>query len=133
MLRWRSVTIATTPGTRGLDITTRLRIVSVVALRSSILFPPCLLLRLERPGPSMSPPRMDAASLFHWQHILYLCRHSGSADREARVAAGGDRVAFLSVGAHTADIGQQAARLALHVGAHVPRVGLDHEGGGGGL
>src|ERR1700691_38512 len=129
MLRWRSVAIATTPGTRGSDVTRWLRAASTVALKSSMLLPPCLLLRLavERPGSFVSlPRRRDCPS-------PQLMATSCSAHRETFVAAGGDLVAFLPIGADDADIRQQPPGFALDVGPHVLGVGLDHEGRGGSL
>src|SRR5580700_2826740 len=129
MLRWRSVAIATTPGTRGSDVTRRFRAASTVGLKFSILLPPCLLLRLavER---EPAAGRETASLLTAYSLFMSTSR---SAHRETFVAAGGDRVAFLPVGADATDIRQQPPGLTLNVGPHVPGVCLDHESRGGSL
>src|SRR6476659_8532273 len=125
MLRRGSVTIATTPGTRGSDVTTRFRTASAAALKSvAICFPPFDLskarprLTCVRRGPFSSSGQTPARRSTH---------------RETLVVLGRDLVALLPIGPDAADIGQQAPRLTLHVGTHVPRHRLRHERLRGGL
>ena len=49
---------------------------------------------------------------------------SGCREREPGIAVGGELVAVLPVGPDAADVGHEHPRLAGHVGAHVPGVGL---------
>src|ERR1700722_4892750 len=96
MLRWRSVAIATTPGTLGSDVTTRVRIASAAALKSSaILFLPCLLTSVE----PLSQAR--AATLTRCdrsQSAPSTDHHRRSAHRETFVVLGRGLVALLPIG-----------------------------------
>ena len=56
-----------------------------------------------------------------------------SAEDEALVSVAGDLVAFLAVGAYSAGVGHEDSEFAGDVGAEVPGVGEDEEGGVGDL
>src|SRR4051794_22488882 len=101
MLWWRSVAIATTPGTRGSDVTTRFKVPSAAALGSVVI---------------VYPPSRERLST--WRLLQGV----------ALVAARGDLVAPLAVGAHAARVGEDPARLALDVRAQVPGVGPGDQG-----
>src|SRR5215813_4860598 len=69
-------------------------------------------------GPDMAPkpPSVRRAPAKPWRASLFR-------ESEPLVAFRGDGVADLAVGAYTADVGHEDARLARDVGAHVPGVG----------
>src|SRR4051794_41033383 len=122
MLRCRSVTIATTPGTRGLDVTTPSRMASTAALKSAIiLFPPGFEGISIRDGPPSRPARLTP------------CRARRLLHGETLIAGRGDFIAFLAIRADAAGVGQDPARLAFDVRAEVPRIGPGDEGRIGGL
>ena len=62
-----------------------------------------------------------------------MCAHSvgaqlaHSSENALFVALGRDLVAGVTIGAGAADIGQQSARFAIDIGAHVPGLGVRHE------
>src|SRR5262245_1287718 len=100
MLRWRSVTIATTPGTRGVDVTTPSRTASAAALKFVLM----IFLHLYWNG------FVDAALR--------------SVHGKTLVVVGRDLVTLLTIGADATAVGQHTARFALDVRAQIPRMGF---------
>src|SRR6266702_280433 len=100
MLRWRSVTIATTPGTRGVDVTTPPRTASAAALKFVLMiFLLCI-------------------------GMVFVDAAVRSMHGEALVVVRRDLVALLTIGADTTAVGQHTARLALDVRAQIPGMGF---------
>src|SRR6266567_3415076 len=102
MLRSRFVTIATTPGTRGVDVTTSLRTASAAA--------PKFVLMIFLP--------------LYWNDSVDATLFECSVHRKTLVAVRRDLVAFQPIGADAAAVRQNAARLAFDVRAQVPGMGL---------
>src|SRR2546430_7469864 len=100
MLRWRSVTIATTPGTRGVDVTTPSRTAFAAALKFVLM----IFLPLYWNG------FVDAAlRSVHGKTMVVVRR---------------DLLALLTIGANATAVGQHKARLALDIRAQTPGMGF---------
>src|SRR6266436_7445491 len=100
MLRWRSVTIATTPGTRGVDVTTPSRTASAAQLKFVLM----IFLPL------------------YWNGFVGAALRS--VHGKTLVVFRRDLVALLTIGTNTTAVGQHTARLALDVRAQIPGMGF---------
>src|SRR5271165_4749759 len=130
MFRWRSVAIATTPGARGLEVTTLFRMASAVVLKSALIaVPPVVLMVIWLGAAATSSPqparrRRGSGQLRAAGSSARRLAVPRSLHREALVAARGHLGAFLPVGPDAARIGQDPARLPFDVRSQVPRDGL---------